>query len=162
MKLLTVQWRRYLQARYAQARGHLVVFDRYAYDALLPQPQRRNPLKRLRRWLLAHACPPPHLVLVLDAPAEVLYARKGEHTVGKLESQRQAYRSLQTRLSNVTILDATREAEHVRRQANRRPFSDEETARARPHDGDIHPYRRARNYCPKTNAQSGLYNVALP
>jgi len=69
-------------------------------------------------WLLAHACPPPHLVLVLDAPAEVLYARKGEHTVGKLESQRQAYRSLQTRLSNVTILDATREAEHVRRQAN--------------------------------------------
>jgi thymidylate kinase len=116
-QLLLTQWKRYLSARYRQARGHLVIFDRYPYDALLPTQRQPGRLKRVRRWLLAHACPPPDLVLVLDAPAETLYARKGEHTVAALDHQRESYRELQTRLPQAALLDTTTGADQVRRTA---------------------------------------------
>ena len=38
--LLLTQWKRYLTARYHQGSGRLVIFDRYAYDALLPSSRR--------------------------------------------------------------------------------------------------------------------------
>ena len=117
MLLLVTQWRRYFTARSRQARGQLVIFDRYPYDALLPSQRRLSWPKRVRRWMLAHACPPPDLVLVLDAPAETLYARKGEHDVDVLERQREAYLQLQARLPQVSVLDATRDAGQVRRSA---------------------------------------------
>jgi thymidylate kinase len=117
VQLLLTQWIRYLSARYRQAHGKLVIFDRYSYDALLLSQHRQSWPKRVRRWLLAHACPPPDLVLVLDAPAETLYARKGEHTVATLEHQRQSYLELQTRLRQVSVLDTTKGAEQVRRSA---------------------------------------------
>jgi len=115
--LLLTQWKRYLSARYRQTRGHLVIFDRYSYDALLPTQQRPGRFQRARRWLLAHACPPPDLVLVLDAPAETLFARKGEHTVDALDRQRASYRELQTRLPQAALLDTTGGADQVRRTA---------------------------------------------
>jgi len=111
------QWWRYLAARYHQAHGRLVIFDRYTFDALLPPPQRLSWLGRLRRWLLAHACPAPDLVLVLDAPGEVLYARKGEHSVAFLERQRQSYLELRSYVPQTIVVDATRDAEDVRREA---------------------------------------------
>jgi thymidylate kinase len=67
--------------------------------------------------LLAHACPAPDLVLVLDAPGEVLYARKGEHSADFLEQQRQQYIALRARLPEMIVVDATRDAERVRRDA---------------------------------------------
>lgn len=113
-RLLT-QWRRYLQARYEQAQGRLVVFDRYTYDALLSSARSLDPLRRLRRWLLAHACPQPDLVLLLDAPGEVLYARKGEHDVRMLEQQRRQYLAMQSEIDNVAVIDATDDTDHVQR-----------------------------------------------
>jgi len=113
---LFTQWRRYLTARYHQARGRLVVFDRYIFDALLPARQRLTWLQRWRRWLLARACPAPDLVLVLDAPGEVLYARKGEHSPAWLEQQRQHYLALLPYLPQMVVIDATRDAERVRRE----------------------------------------------
>jgi thymidylate kinase len=114
---LITQWWRYLAARYHQACGRLVIFDRYTFDALLPPPQRLSWLGRFRRWSLAHACPAPDLVLVLDAPGEVLYARKGEHSVAFLEQQRQRYLEMQAYLPQTIVVDATRGAEDVRREA---------------------------------------------
>ena len=114
---LITQWWRYLAARYHQAHGRLVIFDRYTFDALLPPPRRLGWLGRFRRWSLAHACPAPDLVLVLDAPGEVLYARKGEHSVAFLEQQRRRYLELQSHLPQTIVVDATRDAEDVRREA---------------------------------------------
>lgn len=111
------QWSRYLTARYHQARGRLVIFDRYTYDTLLPPRAHLGRLRRWRRWLLAHACPAPDLVLMLDAPGEVLYARKGEHSVAFLEQQRRSYLKLQPDLPQMVIIDAARDAEQVRREA---------------------------------------------
>lgn len=114
-RLLTV-WGRYLGARAHTARGGLVVFDRYTYDSALPPRQPPTPARRLRRWLIAHACPAPDLVLVLDAPGEVLHARKPEHPLAELEEQRRHYRRLGEGLDRAVVVDASREADEVRRE----------------------------------------------
>lgn len=117
-RLLLMQWRRALRARLAGARGHLVLFDRYSYDALLHAPQRQNALKRARRWILARSCPPPDLVLVLDAPTETLWARKGEHSPEALQKQRQAYRALAGKLPQARIVETGGAASESQQQAS--------------------------------------------
>lgn len=114
VRSMATQWRRYLEARQRQARGQLVLFDRYTYDALVPA-NGQGLLRRARRWLLAHACPPPDLTVVLDAPGEVLFARKGEHDAARLEAQRQSYLRLSTQRARTAVVDATRSPAEVRR-----------------------------------------------
>ena len=93
----------------------MVLFDRYMYDA--PGNNRRLSLKsRLRRWMLVAIAPEPNLVVFLDAPGAVLYARKGEHSPEILEQQRQHYLSLQQQLPQMVVVDATNTAEQVRRK----------------------------------------------
>ena len=104
------------KGRLHQWRGRLVVFDRYTLDARLPTGRPAGTRTRLRRWLLGHACPLPDLVIVLDAPAELLHARKGEHTLAGLEAQRKRYLSLRERIPHVVVVDAAREPDHVRRR----------------------------------------------
>jgi hypothetical protein len=111
---LGTQWRRYLTARARQAAGHLVVFDRYTFDALLPTSRRLTAVGRLRRWLLARSCPAPDLVVVLDAPGDVLYARKQEHDPIVLERQRQAYLQMGATIPGVAVVDATADADGLR------------------------------------------------
>ena len=73
-------WWRVAQGAVHAARGRVVVFDRYTYDALLPITGSWRSLKRPYFWVLAHLAPRPDLVLVLDLPGEVAFARKGEFT----------------------------------------------------------------------------------
>lgn len=109
-------WRGWFRGAYHRRRGRLVVFDRYTYDALLPTRFRYGRLGRARRRLLARAIPAPELVLLLDAPGDVLHGRKGEKTVELLERQRRAYRALLTRLPRAAVVDAARPADEVRRE----------------------------------------------
>jgi thymidylate kinase len=112
---LARQWRRYLCARYRQAHGHLVLFDRYNYDALIPSGRPLDRWSRLRRAILARSCPAPDLSIVLDAPGTVLFERKHEHTAAWLERQRQGYLDLQRLVPRVIVVDAARPAADVRR-----------------------------------------------
>jgi len=109
------QWSGYLRAVFHRSRGRLVVYDRFGYDALLREP--KNPWigARLRRWLLSHAVPSPDLVLLLDAPPELLRARKQEQDLSALESQRRAYLDLASRLGSVRVVRTDRSADAVRR-----------------------------------------------
>jgi thymidylate kinase len=109
-------WWGWLRGAYHRRRGRLVLFDRYALDALLPTRFRYGRLGRARRRLLARAIPAPELVLLLDAPGDVLHARKGEKTVELLELQRRAYRALLPRLPRAAVVDADRPADDVRRE----------------------------------------------
>lgn len=113
---LLTSWGRFSLAQYHQIRGRLVIFDRYTYDALLT-PRRNMPVGgRLYFWLLGHACPPPDLVLVLDAPGDLMYQRKHEHDPAQLELQRQRFLGLRQVLPRLEVVDAARPADVVRRE----------------------------------------------
>src|SRR3954452_3984136 len=84
------EWFRQAVAAYARRRGEVVIFDRhffcdyYAYD-VVPRHGPRPLSARVHGILLARAYPKPDLVIYLDAPAEVLHARKQEGTLAFLE-----------------------------------------------------------------------------
>jgi thymidylate kinase len=112
---LVEQWYRAGVAIGHLLRGRLVVFDRYIYDSWLNKPP-ATAWKRLRRKLFESLCPRPDLVILLDAPGQMLFERKGEHTPEWLEKQRRAYLALQDHLPQMRIVDATQQAEAVKRE----------------------------------------------
>lgn len=103
-------------AAFHRARGRLVILDRHPVEGLVVG-SRRGSLDAVRRRVLAAAAPAPGLAIILDAPAEVLAARKAEHPPERLDEQRRAYLELARRLPNAVIVDASADAEHVRRAA---------------------------------------------
>ena len=109
-------WFHYIKAVLLLARGQFVIFDRYTYDAYLSPRREQSFLQKARRWLLSHSCPAPDLVIVLDAPGEVLFARKGEHSVATLEDQRRGYLNLKSYLPQLDVVDASQDVDFVRRE----------------------------------------------
>lgn len=112
-----IHWLRYGRGLRQMARGGIAIFDRYTLDAVAPSGMRLSPVARLSRRLQRHVVPLPDLVLVLDAPGEALHARSGEYTPEVLESWRRAFATLEHSVANVALLDATKPAEEVRREA---------------------------------------------
>jgi thymidylate kinase len=112
---LIEQWYRLGVAAYHRLRGRLVIFDRFVYDSWLVQ-RATTPWKRLRRWLFELGWPSPDLVILLNAPGELLYQRKHEHSPEWLERQRRAYLGLKDRLPQMVVVDATLEANAVRQE----------------------------------------------
>jgi thymidylate kinase len=113
---LTEDLLRYALGEVSKLQGRFVVYDRYFYDTYLSARAQARRV-RLRRWVIGLTCPDPDLVLLLDAPGQVLWNRKHEHTPEFLEKQRQILLGLADRLQNLEVIDATRTAEEVRRQA---------------------------------------------
>lgn len=86
------------------ARSSLVVFDRYFYDLMIDPRRYRygGP-----RWLipaLSPLIPKPDLVLVLDAPDEVILSRKREVEAQEVRRQRQCYRRLARGIANADLV----------------------------------------------------------
>ena len=112
------EWFRQAVASYAQARGQVVIFDRhfycdfYAYD-IVPRHGPRPWSARAHGFLLARAYPKPDLVVYLDAPAEVLQARKGEGTLEFLDELREDYSGLAEVFEHFVTVDAARPADVV-------------------------------------------------
>lgn len=106
-RLGRVAWRS-LGARYHMARRRLVVLDRHPYDALAIG---RTP--RIVARALTAAAVRPDLVLVLDAPAEVLHDRSGEHSPAELDCMRAGYLALAHRLRNAEVIDTTVDSDAV-------------------------------------------------
>lgn len=115
------EWYRALLAARARRRGQVVVFDRhffcdyYATDVRPVQAgEPRRPLASrihgavLRRWY-----PRPDATFLLDAPADVLFARKGEGTIESIEQRRADYRALADVLPAFTIVDVDRSVDSV-------------------------------------------------
>jgi thymidylate kinase len=107
---LAEEWYRQLLAWRAVRQGEVVVFDRHyladyhAYDVV---GEGRSASRRIHGFLLAHAYPKPDLVVYLDAPAEVLLARKGEGTIEALERRRSDYLALADVAPVFVVVDAT-------------------------------------------------------
>jgi thymidylate kinase len=94
---LAEEWYRQLIAQVFLTRGSIVVFDRHFladYHAFDVAGAGRPLSRRIHGWMLMHAYPRPDLVVLLDAPPEVLFARKGEGTVASLARRREDYLGL--------------------------------------------------------------------
>ena len=115
---LSEEWFRQGLAWYYQRRGNIVVFDRhffldyYAYD-VVGNGGEQSLARRIHGFILLHAYPRPDLVLYLDAPAEVLFARKGEGTLEALERRRQDYLQMREHVPHFVVVDATRPIDDV-------------------------------------------------
>ena len=112
---ITEEWFRQLVALGHGLRGRIVVFDRHFfldyYHADVETGRRRDLVQRLHGWMLQRWYPKPDLVIMLDAPAEVLHARKPEATVAWLERRRQQYLELGRVVPEFVVVDVDRPLE---------------------------------------------------
>lgn len=111
-QVLVEQWLCYLAAYRHQRLGGVVLFDRYVSDPD-PDAERRSVGQRLRRALLNGGAPRLDLVIVLDASADMLYARKPEHPIARLQRMRASYLGLAEAVPNAVIVDASQDASAV-------------------------------------------------
>lgn len=115
------EWFRQLVAFGYGVRGHVVVFDRhffadYYHPHVANSPAGRSLVGRAHGWMLTHAYPKPDLVICLDAPAVVLYARKSEASVDWLEQRRQQYLELATVVPAFVTINVDRDEDTVFRE----------------------------------------------
>ena len=104
---------RLLITRSARARGALLIHDRHFVDALVDPRRYRygGPAWLLR--LTRHLVPTADLVILLDAPAEIIQSRKQEVPLEETRRQRAAYRTLITGMRNGLVVDAAAPATQV-------------------------------------------------
>jgi len=103
----------HLRFRPITFRGGLVLIDRFYYDFFVDQRRYRlrvpQSIVRLGHLFFKQ----PDLVVLLDAPAEVLQSRKQEVALAETERQRAAYLELVRSLRNGRVIDATQPPEKV-------------------------------------------------
>ena len=113
---LAEEWYRQWRAWRWERSGAVVVFDRHffidyhAYDLTGAD---RSWSQRLHGAVLGRLYPRPDIVVYLDAPGEVLLARKGEGSVEALERRRDEYRSIAPLVAAFVEVDATRPVDEV-------------------------------------------------
>lgn len=112
------EWYRQGIAWWHQRGGTVVLYDRhffadyYAYDVI---GDHGDPTiaRRLHGFLLRHVYPRPDLVVYLDAPPEVLLARKGEGTLESLAQRRRDYLAMMDHVRHFHVVDASRPLDEV-------------------------------------------------
>ncbi len=109
---LAEEWFRQALAWYHLRRGRIVVFDRhfysdyYAHD-IAANAGERSLSRRVHGFVLRRLYPKPDLVILLDAPPDVLWERKREGTIEALVRRRQEYLHLRDEVEGVAVVDAT-------------------------------------------------------
>jgi thymidylate kinase len=115
--LIAEEWFRHAIVRWHQRRGEVVILDRHFlfdyFDRDVAPVVPVSGVRRLHGYLLRERYPRPDLTIVLDAPGDVLFARKGEGCVESLERRRQRYLSLLDEVPRSAVVDATRPVEDV-------------------------------------------------
>ncbi|MDQ3349566.1 MAG: hypothetical protein M3545_16585 [Acidobacteriota bacterium] len=98
-------------------RGQLVLLDRhflfdyYFTDVVAP----RTFAQQLHGLFLERAYPRPDLVIYLDAPPELLLARKGEGTLESLAIKRRQYLSFGDLVAHFVVVDGAQPLEDATR-----------------------------------------------
>ncbi len=110
------EWSRLRLARRLAAEGLVVVLDRsylhdyYRHDVTGAD---RSLRQRVHGWWLLHVLPRVDLAIVLDAPVDVLYARKAEGTAAALSKRRSEYQGLPPLSAESVTIDAGRPLDAV-------------------------------------------------
>lgn len=120
---LSEEWYRQILSWMYQLRGRIVIYDRhYQFDFEYSRKESDGSPRLFtdwfHRWCLAKAYPRPQLVIYLDAPPEVLFARKGEGTLESLESRRQSFLRQGNKNPNFVLVDATQPLDEVYTQVS--------------------------------------------
>jgi thymidylate kinase len=119
LRLLLILFRmtvRSARTVYHRWRGRTVLLDRFTYDAHLVTAD-ESLRQRISALLFLKLFPEPDLVIVLDLPGEVAFARKQEQSIELIDEWREHYRSLEGKVPELVVLDATSPAEEVRLEA---------------------------------------------
>lgn len=93
-----------------QWQGHVVLYDRHFLFDACPAPtdtSRHRFTDRVHNWFLQKLYPRPGLAIVLDAPADVLYARKQEVPIKHLEQDRMNLAQKSCYAGTFVVVDAT-------------------------------------------------------
>jgi thymidylate kinase len=117
---LAEEWYRHFIAWLSVRRGVIVLFDRHFFPDYYADDvaaQQRTLGRRVHGFVLSRVYPVPDLLVYLDAPPELLLARKGEGTLESLERRRQDYLSLADQTSHFVTIDASQPLEEVVREA---------------------------------------------
>lgn len=103
-----------------QLRGFVVIYDRYfLFDAASSNEKKhRRITDRIYYWILDHLFPHPDMVIFLDAPAEILFARKGEGSIDYLERKREICIEQGKKMRKFIRVDATQPVEKVLDEVN--------------------------------------------
>lgn len=111
------EWFRQAVVWWHQRRGYVVVLDRHFYADYYRHGIANGedvPLaSRLHGAMLARFYPRPDLFILLDAPAEVLFNRKGEGTVLLLAERQQEYREMCAAQGNCEVVSAEQPVEEA-------------------------------------------------
>jgi thymidylate kinase len=112
------EWFRQAVAWSHERRGRVVIFDRHFFcDYYANDVEGRRPgrlwTSRVHGAMLRSVYPRPDLVILLDAPAQVLHDRKGEGMLESLERMRQEYLALEPVVDRFVRVDATQDQEAV-------------------------------------------------
>jgi thymidylate kinase len=119
--LMAEEWYRQAVIEYYHRTGSVVLVDRhflfdYYYHDVVEIDGYRPLSRSFHGLVLKHLYPRPDLVICLDAPAPVLFARKPEGSVEALEQRRQEYLQLQHLVKNFVIVDVTQPEDVVAAQ----------------------------------------------
>ena len=116
--LMAEEWYRQIVVRNYLRDGYIVLSDRhffcdyYAHDIAVDRSQLPF-ARRVHGAMLDRYYPRPDLLICLDAPGDVLFARKGEGSPAMLEARRQEYLRLRDAVEHYVLVDATQSLEAV-------------------------------------------------
>ncbi|BCL60055.1 hypothetical protein DGMP_07480 [Desulfomarina profundi] len=89
----------------------LKIWDRYYYDLLIDPKRYRYGAPMWFAKMIGTFVPEPDLIILLDAPAEVIYARKKEVPLEETVRQRKAYLAFAHSRKNCIIIDTNKPVE---------------------------------------------------
>jgi thymidylate kinase len=99
--------------RLAKSKNTLVLYDRHFTDVLVDPIRYRFGGPNWMLDLIFRLTPRPDLILLLDAPPDILHERKPELELSERHRQRKKYLELVARLPNSVIVDATKSQAQV-------------------------------------------------
>lgn len=104
--------RQYVEARLAVRRGEIVLWDRHPMEHKMMSEFGRDMLGRGRGWL-ARVAPRPDMLVVLDAPIEMLLERRPDESATTMIAMREGYLRLSESVPSL-VIDAMQPAAVVR------------------------------------------------
>lgn len=115
---LAEEWYRLMISLSYQKRGYLVIYDRHFLvdsipDKLDTEKSRKRLTTRIHDWILINLYEKPNIIFFLYAPAEILFARKGEATIEYIKAKNEAFLEYGKHIKGFEVVDVSQSAEKV-------------------------------------------------